>query len=269
LRRRIETLVSTVSVDLAVRSYDDVGVCSLRVARGRIEVTFHRLAASGLTGRPEPEALARALAGLACERGARLLLIDGPQAWKSPSNGLEHSRICERQLATPCKTGLPGCTKPSTYGAFAAAAVEFFDGLAALGWPRLPDETALFSSARYSVESFPTSAWRHIGLRPLAAKARTPRATVRAKLAELEALFPLRLGAREPPSHDELQALVAGLAGVAAATGQRGRIAISGVPPFEQGGCWREGFIVNPRAASDAAGAPPAGTPRAARSRRA
>ena len=38
----------------------------------------------------------------------RVLMLDGPQAWKSRDNGLEHARVSERQLNTACKTGLPG-----------------------------------------------------------------------------------------------------------------------------------------------------------------
>ena len=31
-------------------------------------------------------------------RGIRILMLDGPQAWKSRSNGLEHARVSDRQL---------------------------------------------------------------------------------------------------------------------------------------------------------------------------
>jgi hypothetical protein len=44
-------------------------------------------------------------ANLADDLGAAALLIDGPEAWKDPDNGLQHSRVCERELNTPAKTG--------------------------------------------------------------------------------------------------------------------------------------------------------------------
>ena len=48
-------------------------------------------------------------------RNIRVIVLDGPQAWKSRHNGLEHARVSERQLNTAAKTGLPGMVKPITY----------------------------------------------------------------------------------------------------------------------------------------------------------
>lgn len=238
--------MSVLSIDLAHKSYESVGVCSLRIASHQIEVAPIRLSVLGLTGRPMAGALAKAVAGLAEQMGARLLFIDGPQAWKAPENGLLHSRICERMLATQGKTGLPGFTKPSNYAPFIAFAVDLFDQLAELGWPRLPDGSALSSCGRFALESFPTSAWRSLGLKPLPGKANTPPGTVQAKLAELSRLFPIFVPGVEELTHDELQALVAGLAGIGAAGHAAYDVALAGVSPFELDGSWREGFIVNP-----------------------
>jgi len=254
--------LSVLSIDLAHRSYADVGVCSLRIAESQIEVAPIRLPALGLTGRPVSAALAKTIAGLAEQAGARLLFIDGPQAWKAPENGLLHSRICERQLATPGKTGLPGFTKPANYAPFIAFAIDLFDKLAELGWPRLPDESALYSSSRFALESFPTSAWRSLGLKPLPGKAKTAAGAVQAKLAELSRLLPISVPDAGDITHDELQALVAGLAGTAVEEHAACGVALAGVPPFELESSWREGFIVNPvrRAAvqqANGADAPP------------
>jgi hypothetical protein len=238
--------LTVLSVDLAHKRYADVGVCSLRVAEAQIEVSPIRLAALGLTGRPVASVLARTIAGLGEQLGARLLLIDGPQAWKAPRNGLLHSRVCERQLATQGKTGLPGFTKPATYKPFIEFSIELFDQLAALGWPRLSEEAALRSTTRFALESFPTSAWRSIGLQPLPGKANTPAGAVGAKLAELSSLLPISVQGAADLTHDELQALVAGVAGVAIEGHAACTIAVAGVPPFELGAHWREGFIINP-----------------------
>lgn len=161
---------SVLSIDLAHKSYADIGVCSLRVIEGRIEIAPIRLPSLGLAG-------------------------------------LLHSRICERQLATQGKTGLQGVTKPANYAPFIAFAIELFDRLAGLGWPRLPDASALASSSRFAIESFPTSAWRSLGLKPLPGKANTPAGMVQEKLAELGCLVPIDV---------------------------------------ELDDSWREGFIVNP-----------------------
>lgn len=238
--------MSVLSIDLAHKSYADIGVCSLRIAKSHIEAAPIRLPVLGLTGRPEASELAKIIVALVEQLSARLIFIDGPQAWKAPDNGLPHSRICERQLSTQGKTGLPGFTKPSNYAPFTAFAVDLFDQLASLGWSRLPDELALSSSSCFALESFPTSAWRSLGLKPLPGKANTPVGTVQAKLAELSRLLPISVEDAGNLTHDELQALIAGLAGIAVEGHASCAVAFSGVKPFELEGTWREGFIVNP-----------------------
>jgi hypothetical protein len=238
--------LTVLSIDLASRRYADVGVCSLRVIGDRIAVAPIRLDALGLVGRPVCGELAKTVAELAARLDARLVLVDGPQAWKAPDTGMEHARVCERRLATQGKTGLPGSTKPAGYAAFTAFAVELFDRLAELGWPRLHDAAALFSTHRFALESFPTAAWRALGLRPLPGKPNTPAGGVQAKLAELCSLFPVALAAARDLTHDELQALVAGLAGTAIERDAHDALRIDGIAPFELDGTWREGFIVRP-----------------------
>ena len=235
---------NSLSIDLAFRRYGDIGVCALRDTEAGIEVARFRLEDLGLRGQPKADALAKAVAALAGDLGARLVFIDGPQAWKAPDNGLEHARLCERALATPGKTGLPGVTKPANYGPFIAFSIDFFDALSSLGWPRLSSEAGLGSDERFAIESFPTSAWRGLGLQALPGKAKTPPAMIGAKLGELRALC--ALACPDDLTHDELQALVAGLAGVAAEGHVALRCNTVGAPPFELEGTWREGFIVNP-----------------------
>ena len=65
--------------------------------------------------------LAGRLNHLCAVRGIRVMLLDGPQAWKSKNNGFAHARVSERQLNTAAKTGLPGMVKPITYRPFASS----------------------------------------------------------------------------------------------------------------------------------------------------
>jgi len=102
-------------------------------------------------------------------------------------------------------------------------------------------------SGGYAVlECFPTSSWRSSGLEPLPAKSRRPElGPPAAALAAAYALPPVRPGVA---SHDDLQALVAALAGAAAAGGPatpvpRGapaRLAVDGrgVPRRVEGLIW-------------------------------
>jgi hypothetical protein len=241
---REEPTLSVLSIDLAHKDYADIGVCVLRQSGDDIEATPVHLASLGLTGEPDLNDLAATICNVARQHDVRLVLIDGPQAWKSPDNGLLHSRRCERELATPGKTGVPGVTKPGNYAWFITFAIELFDLLADLGWPRLPNKAALTPTNQFALESFPTSAWRYLGLTPLPGKGRTPHTTVQAKSTELCKLFPL--SCPNDLTHDELQAIVAGLAGIAAEGHPACQFRLSGIAPFELDGFWREGFIINP-----------------------
>jgi len=142
------------------------------------------------------------------------------------------------------KTGLPGSTKPGNHVGFITFAIELFDALDARGWPRLATSAVPPLRRRCAVESFPTSAWKRLGLKPLPGKASARPETVLERLGALRSTVPVDVPDRL--SHDELQALVARLAGVALDDGNEAGVSIAGVPPIQMDGTWREGFIVNP-----------------------
>ena len=228
-----------VSFDLARKHYRDTGIAVLRQSADEIAVEFVRIE---LHGTPSPGAIAHYLSSPASSVGASLLLINGAQGWKDPSNGLQHSRACERELNTPAKTGIPGHVKPANYAPFVSFSIQVFDELSKLKWPRFHRSTQ--PPARAASGSFPLSAWRLLGLAPLPAKARTRPSQRIEHLAALKSLFKLHVASS--PNHDELQALVAGLAGIAIERGQLASVSFTGRPPFTLDGTWREGLIVNP-----------------------
>ena len=186
--------VTVISIDLAYKRYSDIGVVALTQVDEGITVEVIRLANLGLSGQPAAPDLARCLATLAQDRGAQMMLIDGPQAWKSPSNGLEHSRRCERELNTPGKTGLPGNTKPANYCGFIAFSIELFDELARHGWPRLTAINPPGPACRITIESFPTSAWRKLGSLRCPEKQRRPRNLYGGNWRSFRASMPCRFG---------------------------------------------------------------------------
>lgn len=172
-------------------------------------------------------------------------MLDGPQAWKSRDNGLEHARVSERQLNTACKTGLPGVVKPATYRAFAEFCLDVYDGLCRRGWRRLATrEQPDSGQARVLVESYPCAAWKALGLRPLPSKRRARVSDLALGLAALRAVVPMHVN--RPPNHDQLQAIVGGLPGLALAERDAAGAQIVGKPPMREDGHWREGFIVLP-----------------------
>jgi hypothetical protein len=234
-----------ISIDLASKSYADIGVVVLRRAGDRITVEPIQLTPEkGFTGRPEAITLADFLTKCAAEIGASTILIDGPQAWKSSATELKHSRRCERELATPGKTGLPGTTKPGTYLNFTRFSIDLFDQLQARGWPRLATESPGGLADRVTIESFPTAAWRGLKLTPLPGKNNTKPETLAEKQEELETLFSLEID--DALNHDELQALAGGLAGLALADGRSDGYLLAGSAPMFEGSYWREGFIIAP-----------------------
>jgi hypothetical protein len=217
---------------------------------GGIDAEFVSLAsASGATHPPTAQWVAEACAALAESRDAQLLLLDGSQAWKDPANGHLHARSCERALHTPAKTGEPGHVKPRPYTAFIAFSVAVFDALHALGWPRLESATA---PHRRSVEVFPHAAWKRLGLMPLPAKAKCSAQRLEEAHEALRARA--RIHDNGTPSHGELQALVAGIAGLAMLEGDAMHYDLAGEKPQRVEGIWREGFVLVPRSISDSSG---------------
>lgn len=194
---------------------------------------------------PAANALAEWLAALAERAGARLVLIDGPQAWKDPANGLPCQRVCERALATQAKTGPPGVVKPGTQRRFTLLSIALFDALAARGFARFDPARAHEAAA---VEVFPTASWRALGTRALPGKSARRADELSRCAAFLENEHRARFSTA--PSHDELQAAVAGLAGLALEGHARLRWRAHGVAPYEADGSWREGVIVVPEPAN-------------------
>ncbi len=114
-----------------------------------------------------------------------------------------------------------------------------FDELQLRGWRRF--DPAIWSpSVPTVVESFPLAAWRSLRIRALPAKKKSRDEDIR---NGLQALIDLRLLSPGPgPTHDQLQAIVAGLALQA---GNTADYSIVGQAPLLSEKVWREGFIIN------------------------
>jgi hypothetical protein len=264
-RLRILGVVAILSVDLACRRWSDLGIVILdRVpgqtprpmpaaqnpARGlKTPSTIEcRILPSSSGGLPEGPIDAGILAGrlnhLCVANNIRVLMLDGPQAWKSRSNGLEHARLSERALNTAAKTGLPGLVKPATYRTFAEFCIDVYDALVRRGWQRLDTSAGIAPEQRVLVESYPYAAWRSLGIVPLPAKRRAQVSDLARAYADLRNIVPFTTN--RPPNHDQLQAIVGGLPGLALEERNPAAMRIVGNPPHREQGHWREGFIVVP-----------------------
>jgi hypothetical protein len=228
------------SVDLAYVRYRDVGVALLSQEARRVEFLD-----IPLDRPPDPVELADWLVARLAEHGAQGLCIDGPLGWKAPDTDSPHCRRSERQLRAPGKTGLPpDGVKPGTYLAFTRFSIALFERLTITHGLVLPGQTDAPPDRPFVTESFPTAAWRALGLTPLVAKSKaTP-----AHVAESADRFTRETGftLSRMPSHDELQAAIGGLAGLAWARGDHAAVHLAGDAPFRLDGSWREGYIMSP-----------------------
>ncbi len=239
--------MAVLSVDLACRSWSDLGVVVLEQRGSMVHCDIVRWHDSDS---PPVVELALRLNTLALERGAGVLMLDGPQAWKSEDNGYEFCRASERELNTSAKTGLPGTVLPGTYERFVGYCLALYDALDRLGWRQLASREqvaapgAALPTQKILVESYPHAAWKSLGIAPLPAKRKCRVSHLAEAYAALTAVVPLTTS--QPPNHDQMQAIVGGLPGLAieerSALGTR----IVGQPPRWEDGYWREGFIALP-----------------------
>lgn len=235
---------SIIGIDLATRRYCDIGIALLEADRQHLNCHFLRPLEHGLPDPPKLEVLADYVCRLATQHDVGVIAIDGPQAWKAPENGLIHQRVSEKVLHTQAKTGLPGSCKPATSLRFVRFAIEFFSALEERGWQRQMNADATLE--RCAIEVFPTAAWRALGCKALPAKSASSSDTVATWLERLQMEINRKNGSlhlSQSPTHDELQALMAGLVGLAFASDKGSRS--FGSIPFLLDNEWREGFIVN------------------------
>jgi len=123
--------------------------------------------------------------------------------------------------------------------------VDVYDALCRRGWKRLASSDRLRNSNEHVlVESYPYAAWKSLGLRPLPSKRRATVFDLAEAFAALQAVAPFTVN--HPPNHDQLQAMVGGLAGLALERRNQAGMRIVGSTPRREGGHWREGFIVVP-----------------------
>jgi hypothetical protein len=148
-------------------------------------------------------------------------------------------------VRAPGKTGLPpDGVKPRTYLGFTTFSIALFEAfLGSTDWALLGDPEAT-PRARVVTESFPTAGWRALGLSPLMAKGRASVADVQDASARLQARTGITL--EEVRTHDQLQAVVGGIAGAWWAAGRSERVHLAGASPFRLDGSWREGYIMIP-----------------------
>ena len=235
---------NVLSLDLASRRYADIGFACL--IHDSNQPTFPKAKDLGLKGKPLVFDMAYHLDRFCRYHGIRVILIDGPQGWKSPQTGIANMRLCERVLNTPAKTGVIGEVKPTTFLRYIAFSINLFHLLrVTYGWNLLTSEWHKFPKRYWLAESFPTAAWQMFGLEKLPSKSKTSAQQLAQWRKDLSRMTGLKLPTKI--NHDELQAAVVLPAGRAIAERDRDRIVMVGMDPrFTREDDVLEGWIVCP-----------------------
>lgn len=242
-------IIRSLGIDLASRRYKDIGTallsCHVPSAR-RVRDTSPRQSTIEIKPDcitwPTGEVTATAVAGKILEFvnavGVTAVCIDGPQGWRDPgSSNPGVGRYAERELVTQGKAGEFGRTYPGTQRRWTELSIELFERLAAAGGRRAnsveefatPSPQMPPPGTFLLLETWPTATWRASGLRPLPAKTKTPPQEI---VASAQTLADLLATAWQPDpelSHDDLQAIVAALPGLALQGGP-GDARSAGVP---------------------------------------
>jgi hypothetical protein len=235
---------NVLSVDLASVRYRDFGFAYLEKDSHTAQII--KAEKLGLRGKPLPADLAGALDQYCSRNQVSVLLLDGPQGWKSPKVTIKHMRLCERVINTPGKTGEIGHIKPANYLRYVVFSISLFHFLrTAYGWSLLTEDWASRKSEKWIVECFPSKAWETLGLKRLPSKSKATKRQIKRWRDE----FSLVTGLKTPQklTHDELQAIAVLPLGRALAEGNEEQVNLSGMDPIiTKDGDVLEGWIANP-----------------------
>jgi hypothetical protein len=221
---REPALVTVLGVDLASGCWVDNGTS--QITFDSVRSVFTEVIAPAIAW-PEnsaitPSRLAKSLDDYARANGIRAVGLDGPQGWRDPATAPECrgvGRRCEFESRTQSKTGVYPNTYPRTQRAWIEFCIEVFDALLSNDDVTLADPASRHPpSPGYTlVEACPTAAWISSGLKALPAKKQRPE--LKPFVEDLAREFNLPLAPSGIASHDDLQAVVAGLAAAAAVGG--------------------------------------------------
>ncbi len=242
----IGPMSAVLSIDLAFSRSQDFGVCVLKQRHGSVHARFLSAEGLGICDPLDPVKCANSIQRFCHKEEVPIVFLDGPQGWKCPRSPLPHSRLCERLLNTQAKTGVEGSVKPQNFTRFVEFSIAVFKRLCENGAVLVQKPIIEIQPSQLTaIESYPRSAWAKLGLPPLPGKKKATTPDVRERYRSLELAF--KLSADGEPTHDQLCALVAGLAGLAILSGNKECYIAEGAPPKIIADTFTEGYIVNPR----------------------
>jgi hypothetical protein len=135
--------------------------------------------------------------------------------------------------------------KPRNYKPFVSFSIAVFNELQKIGIRLLQGVNDYPADMEVlALESFPFAAWNMLKISPLPAKKRATTHDITDRLNILKRMYSLNVF--DLPTHDELQAIVMGIAGISFLKRDTSRYQLVGNPPIEIDGIKREGFIIIP-----------------------
>jgi hypothetical protein len=232
------------SIDLASRKYADNGIAFL--SRGSLQPQYLKTTDLELSGKPRVADFADKVYRFCENNRVSVLLLDGPQGWKSPKTDIDHMRLCERVLNTPGKTGPIGYVKPKTFLRYIAFSINLFHILRVdYNWSLFTEDWIKHKRKRWIVETFPSSAWLTLGLQSLPSKRKTTTRQLSKWRKDLGIAMDYKIPSKI--THDELQATVVLPVGQAIVEGNPDGIVLAGMDPIiTRKGDVLEGWILNP-----------------------
>ncbi len=213
--------MTILSIDLARRSWSDIGVVLLESTESSISCEI--VTWEGIHPPPVVE-LALRLNATCLERGANILMLDGPQAWRSEDTKSGKPSDM-RAPVPPANLDSASATLPENYERFVGYCLALYDALGRLGWqrpvardPRSHNRRRSVGEQRILLESYPNAAWKSLGIAPLPDRDKCRVSNLAENWHALVDVLPLTVN--RPPNFSQLQAIVGGLPGFAIEEGK-------------------------------------------------
>jgi hypothetical protein len=163
-------------VGLACKKAKDIGACFIHDACVRPKAVHFPAASDdlGILDPPTPEQCAQAIYDYCAHHEIAVVFLDGPQGWMHPDSALKDKRRCEKLLNAQAEAGREGQVKPRNFKRFVEISTAVLSELTGHGTALVKDAGVQIADDRLlAAESFPRSAGKKLGIRPLPGKKKT------------------------------------------------------------------------------------------------
>ena len=162
------------SIDLAHKKARDFGICLIEKRKDQALKIKFIPPQELINDPPEAAQCAQAIYDYCACHEIAVVFLDGPQGWMHPDSELKDKRRCEKLLNAMAKAGREGQVKPRNFKQFVEFSIAVFSELTRRGVDLVKDPVVQIPDDRLlAAESYPRSAWKKLGIRPLPGKKKT------------------------------------------------------------------------------------------------